>query len=95
MKKLRAKRLGISLTSDVVASRNTVLSPPSEWVGTFRHLSELSRSPAPAPSWWTPKTAYFGNVETCTDPSTFHWDGMKRLGRRDPPLLICQITMAG
>lgn len=39
--------------------------------------------------------AYFGNVETRTDPASYSWDGMKRLGRRDPPLVFFQLTMAG
>jgi AraC-like DNA-binding protein len=49
----------------------------------------------PAPSWWTPKTAFFGSIETRTDPTSYHWDGMKRLGRRDPPLFLFQLTLAG
>ena len=39
--------------------------------------------------------AYFGNVETRTDPRSYHWDGMKRLGRRDRPLVFFQFTIAG
>lgn len=69
--------------------------PPGEWAVALRQLSDLSRTPTPAPPWWTPKTAYFGSVETRTDPASYHWDGMKRLGRRDPPLFIFQLTLAG
>jgi AraC-like DNA-binding protein len=83
------------LTSDVVASRTTGPAPPAEWAAALRQLTELSRTPTPAPSWWTPKTAFFGNIETRTDPQSYHWDGMKRLGRRDPPLFFFQLTMAG
>ena len=40
-------------------------------------------------------TAYFGSIETRTDPSSYYWDGMKRLGRTDTPLFAFQITLAG
>jgi AraC-like DNA-binding protein len=83
------------LLSDVAASRNPGPAPPPEWATALRQLSDLSRKPVPAPSWWTPKTAFFGNIETRTDPASYSWDGMKRLGRRDPPLFFFQLTMAG
>ena len=83
------------LASDVVASRNPGPAPPPAWAAALRQLSELSRAPTPAPSWWTPKTAFFGNIETRTDPASYHWDGMKRLGRHDPPLFFFQLSMAG
>ncbi|RYZ07799.1 MAG: AraC family transcriptional regulator [Myxococcales bacterium] len=47
------------------------------------------------PTWWTPVNAYFGNVETQTDPQSYHWDGMKRISRRDLPLVFFQFTFAG
>jgi AraC-like DNA-binding protein len=40
-------------------------------------------------------TAFFGSVETRTDPATYHWDGMKRLGPTDAPLVAFQLTLAG
>jgi AraC-like DNA-binding protein len=83
------------LTSEVVASRNPGPEPPPEWTPVLRQLCEASRTPVIAPPWWTPKTAYFGNIETRTDPASYQWDGMKRLGRRDPPLFFFQLTMAG
>jgi len=83
------------LTSDVVASRAAGPAPPAAWATALHQLTELSRKPLPAPSWWTPMTAYFGAVETRTDPSSYHWDGMKRLGRHDAPLLAFQLTLAG
>jgi AraC-like DNA-binding protein len=83
------------LTSNVVASRNRGPTPPPEWAKALRQLTELSGTPTPAPAWWTPKTAFFGSIETRTDPTSYHWDGMKRLGRRDPPLFFFQLTMAG
>jgi AraC-like DNA-binding protein len=61
----------------------------------LHQLTELSRKPVPAPPWWTPMTGYFGSIETRTDPSTYYWDGMKRLGRGDAPLFAFQLTMAG
>ena len=83
------------LVSDVVASKNPGPAPPPAWAKALRQLTELSRTPTPAPAWWTPATAFFGSIETRTDPSSYHWDGMKRLGRHDPPLFFFQLTMAG
>jgi AraC-like DNA-binding protein len=83
------------LTSDVVASRRPGPAPPPEWAPALRQLTELSRKPVAAPPWWTPMTAYFGSIETRTDPSSYYWDGMKRLGRGDAPLFAFQLTMAG
>jgi len=83
------------LVSDVVASRNPGPTPPTEWATSLRQLTELSRNPTPAPSWWTPRSAFFGNIETRTDPTSYYWDGMKRLGRRDQPMFFFQLTMAG
>ena len=84
-----------ALTSEVVAGKLPGPPPPPEWATALRQLTELTRAPTPAPSWWTPKTAFFGNVETRTDPRSYLWDGMKRLGRRDPPLFFFQFTLAG
>ena len=75
------------LTSNVVASRVPGPAPAPEWGPALHQLCELSRKPVPAPSWWTPMSGYFGSVETRTDPSSYHWDGMKRLGRNDTPCL--------
>jgi len=83
------------LTSDVVASRNPGPQPPPEWAAALHQLTLLSRKPVPAPSWWTPRTAFFGSIETRTDPTSYHWDGMKRLARGDPPLFAFQLTLAG
>jgi AraC-like DNA-binding protein len=83
------------LTSDVVAGRNPGPEPPAEWAPTLHQVTELTRKPLPPPSWWTPMTAYFGSIETRTDPASYHWDGMKRLGRGDAPLFAFQLTLAG
>ena len=83
------------LASGVVASEDPGPEPPSEWAPALRQLTELSRTPEPAPAWWTPRTAYFGSVETRTDPTSYHWDGMTRVGRMDPPLFFFQFTLAG
>jgi AraC-like DNA-binding protein len=40
-------------------------------------------------------TAYFGSLETRTDPASYYWDGMKRLGRGEAPLFAFQLTLAG
>ena len=83
------------LTSDVVAGRSSGPAPPPQWAPTLHQLTELARKPVAAPPWWTPMSAYFGSVETRTDPASYHWDGMKRLGRGDAPLFAFQLTMAG
>lgn len=84
-----------ALTSDVVAGRVPGPAPPREWARALRQLTELSQRPVPAPAWWTPMTAYFGSVETRVNPSRYHWDGMKRLERKDIPLFAFQLTLAG
>jgi len=89
------KRSDEVLTSDVVASRHPGPIAPAPWARALAHLTELSRAPLPAPAWWTPATAFFGSIETRTDPNSYHWDGMKRLGHRDAPLAIFQFTLAG
>jgi AraC-like DNA-binding protein len=83
------------LTSDVVACNDSGPAPPSEWAPALKQLTELSRTPEPAPAWWTPRTAYFGNIETRVDPTIYPWDGMNRVGRTDPPLFFFQFTLAG
>ena len=84
------------LTSDVVAGHSR-LGPdaPREWAAPLRQLIAASKLAEAGPSWWTPMNAYFGSVETRTDPQTYRWDGMKRLGRQDPPLVFFQFTLAG
>jgi AraC-like DNA-binding protein len=56
---------------------------------------EAARAPVEGPAWWTPANAYFGNVETRTDPRSYRWDGMRRLGPHDRPLVFFQLTLAG
>ncbi len=89
------RRYQEALTSDVVASRSAGPRPTREWALALKQLTESSRSPTPPPSWWTPGTAFFGSVETRTDPKSYHWDGMKRLSRKDHPLFFFQFTFAG
>jgi AraC-like DNA-binding protein len=83
------------LTSEVVAGRAPGPEPPRAWASRLRQLIEASRQADEGPPWWTPSEAYFGNVETRTDPGGYHWDGMKRLGRNDRPLVFFQFTLAG
>ena len=89
------KRSDEVLTSDVVASKHPGPIVTREWGPALTHLIDLSRAPTAAPGWWTPATAFFGSIETRTDPASYHWDGMKRLGRRDAPLAVFQFTLAG
>ena len=81
--------------SDALAGRGQGPAAPPEWTGHLRHLIDVSRVTAAAPQWWTPVNAYFGSVETRTDPRRYYWDGMKRFDRRDPPLVFLQLTLAG
>lgn len=83
------------LTSDVVAGRHVGPPPPPAWAPKLHQLTELSRKPVPAPAWWTPMTAYFGSLETRTDPASYCWDGMKRMGHGESPLFAFQLTLAG
>jgi len=83
------------LTSEVVAGRARGPEPPRAWAGRLRQLIDASRRAEPGPSWWSPTTAYFGSVETRTDPGGYHWDGMKRLGPHDRALVFFQFTLAG
>jgi AraC-like DNA-binding protein len=83
------------LTSEVVARPTRGPAPPPEWQKSYRELIDASRGPEPGPSWWTPRNAFFGSVETRVEPTTYHWDGMKRLREGDPPLFFLQLTLAG
>src|SRR5215831_6518083 len=82
-------------TSNVVAGHALGPEPPARWATRLRKLIDASREPQEGPAWWTPTDAYFGSVETRTDPRSYHWDGMKRLGRHDAPLVFFQFTLAG
>ncbi|HWA72983.1 MAG TPA: AraC family transcriptional regulator [Polyangiaceae bacterium] len=81
--------------SEVVAGRGPGPEPPRAWAGRLSKLIEASRQLREGPSWWTPVDAYFGSVETRAEPHSYYWDGMKRIGRRDRPLVFFQFTFAG
>jgi AraC-like DNA-binding protein len=81
--------------SEVVAGRLRGPEPSSAWGSRLRKLVAASQRAEEGPSWWTPANAYFGSVETRTDPHSYYWDGMKRVGRRDLPLVVFQLTLAG
>ena len=81
--------------SEVVAGRSPGPEPPRAWASRLRKLVDASSQAEEGPGWWTPVNAYFGSVETRTDPSSYYWDGMKRIGRRDHPLVFFQFTFAG
>ena len=83
------------LTADVVAKNRKGPPASREWAPALNQLTQLLPEPVVPPPWWTPLTAYFGSVETRTDPRAYHWDGMKRLGPTDAPLFAFQLTLAG
>jgi AraC-like DNA-binding protein len=82
-------------TSEVVAGRAPGPEAPRAWASRLQKLVDASRQAEEGPAWWTPVDAYFGSVETRTDPRSYYWDGMKRIGRRDHPLVFFQFTFAG
>jgi len=81
--------------SEVVAGRATGPEPPRVWGERLRKLIQVSQRTEEGPSWWSPVNAYFGSIETRTDPHAYYWDGMKRIGRHDLPLVFFQFTLAG
>jgi len=83
------------LKSDLVAGRAPGPAAPAGWAPLLKQLVRTSRSPSAGPHWWTASQAFFGNVETRTDPRRYYWDGMKRIGRREPPYAFFQFTLAG
>jgi len=84
-----------AITSDIVAGQRPGPDAPSPWAPLLRRLIDASRAPVEGPSWWTPTNAYRGGVETRLDPGAYHKDGMHRLGPRDLPVVIFQLTLAG
>jgi AraC-like DNA-binding protein len=84
-----------AITSSIVAGQGPGPDAPAEWAPHLRRLIAASRAPVEGPSWWTPTNAYRGGVETRIDPRTYHKDGMHRLGPRDLPVVIFQLTLAG
>jgi AraC-like DNA-binding protein len=70
-------------------------APPDEWTRSLQQLVELSRTPAPVPSWWTPTTPFFGGVETCTGQSFYEWEDLRRAAPKDSPVFFIQLTLAG
>ena len=61
---------------DIVAGRRRGPEPPGAWASRLRQLIDVSRQPEEGPTWWTPGNAYYGNLETRTEPEKYFWDGM-------------------
>jgi AraC-like DNA-binding protein len=72
-----------------------VPAPPREWESAVQYLTGLSRAPAPAPSWWTPRATYLGGIETTTCAANHPRDLVRCLEAENEPVLYCQLTMAG
>ena len=81
--------------SEVVAGRAAGPEAPRAWAERLRTMMHASERTEEGPAWWTPVNAYFGSIETRSDPEAYYWDGMKRIGRRDLPLVFFQLTLAG
>jgi AraC-like DNA-binding protein len=60
-----------------------------------QQLAELARTPATGPSWWTSSTAFFGNIETRTAPTSYLWEELRRVGPKDAQVFYVQLTFAG
>ncbi len=88
------RRASQILASEVGARPNRGPAPPPEWAPTLRQLTQLARVPAPAPSWWTPATAFCGSMETRTAPAHDDLDGTIHPAATDPPVYV-QLTLAG
>jgi AraC-like DNA-binding protein len=86
---------GAALTSEVAATRSGAPVPPTEWESSLRRLIQASKKPNPGPSWWNDDLGFFGMVETLVARADYWWDGMKRLGKADPPFVFFQFTLAG
>ena len=84
-----------AITSSIVAGQGPGPDAPPEWAPHLRRLIGASRAPVEGPPWWTPTNAYRGGVETRVDPRSYYKDGMNRLGPRDLPVVIFQLTLAG
>jgi AraC-like DNA-binding protein len=81
--------------NDVFVSPSLAFGPPRAWASRLRTLAEASRRARPGPPWFNPVQAYFGSIETQTDPARYYWDGMQRLGPKDLPHVYFQFSLAG
>jgi len=86
--------VGWQTTAKFIAGQVPGPEPPREWAPVLKELIQAAR-PQPPPPWWTIQNAYYGSVETRTDPRGYVWNGMKRHGDRKRPHFIFQFTLAG
>jgi AraC-like DNA-binding protein len=84
-----------SINADAIAGRAPGPEPPAEWAPALKQLVDAARIPQPPPRWWTIESAFYGNVETRTDPRSYVWDGLKRPADPRRPHFIFQFTLAG
>ncbi len=82
-------------TSNVVARAASGPEPPRAWRGRLQQFLTSAQDTHEGPAWWTPVDAYFGSIETRSERNSYYLDGMKRIGRRDRPLVFFQFTFAG
>jgi AraC-like DNA-binding protein len=98
---IRSKRVSrqplpaLALTSEVAALRSGAPVASARWESSLRRLIQAAKTPNPAPSWWNDDLGFFGMVETLMPRTDYWWDGMKRLGKSDPPFFFFQFTLAG
>jgi AraC-like DNA-binding protein len=69
--------------------------PPPKWSVTLRSFAQLARGPVSPPPWWTPRTAFCGNLETWTSPSKSFLEGMNPPEPDDSPALRFTLGLAG
>jgi AraC-like DNA-binding protein len=70
-------------------------APPPAWAGELRQLTHLARAPVSPPCWWTPGTAFCGNLETRTNSSRRHLDGMHQPKPDGQPAFRFMLGLAG
>jgi AraC-like DNA-binding protein len=90
----RRRSYGVLAPTVVVRHPDRGPEAPPEWASTLHQLAELARTPVPAPSWWTPATAFYGNIETRLDPNAEYLYGMPSPDASTPALYL-QLSLAG
>ena len=88
------RRRPTSAAQDAAPTRPVGPIPPKQWEPCLRRLIEASKTPVRQPSW-SQGLGFFGTVETRLARTDYGWDGMKRLGKADPPFCFFQFTLAG
>jgi AraC-like DNA-binding protein len=90
----RSRSCGVLAPTVVVNRPDRGPEAPPEWAATLHQLTELARAPASPPPWWTPATAFYGNIETRMNPSAEYLCGLPSPDASTPALYL-QLSLAG